>query len=166
MTLKKYNHKKLAAIVLDFDGVLTDNRVLTFEDGKEAVFCNRSDGLAVNVLNNLKIRTFILSSEKNKVVKYRAKKLKIDCFHSIKDKENELRKISKKEKLNLKNVMYVGNDLNDFKAMKICGIKVCPCDSHIKIKKIANFKTKARGGNGVLREIVENFLEIDMINNF
>ena len=60
--------------------------------------------------------------------------------------------------------MYVGNDLNDYHAMKICGLKICPADAHKKIINISDYVTKKNGGDGVLREIVEKFLKIDIVS--
>ena len=71
------NINEIDALVFDFDGVLTDNKVLVHQDGSESVLCNRADGLAFDVLRKLKIPTYILSTETNTVVTQRAKKLKI-----------------------------------------------------------------------------------------
>ena len=62
--------------------------------------------------------------------------------------------------------MYVGNDINDLKAMMLCGYTVCPRDSHKKIKEVSSYHLKSLGGNGVVREIVEELLEIDMCKVF
>jgi 3-deoxy-D-manno-octulosonate 8-phosphate phosphatase (KDO 8-P phosphatase) len=75
MKIKKIKLDDLDALIFDFDGVLTDNRVQLDQDGNESVSCNRSDGLAFIVLEKIKKPTFIISTEKNKVVYTRAKKL-------------------------------------------------------------------------------------------
>ena len=92
------NLKDLDALVFDFDGVLTDNRVFLNEDGNEFVSCHRGDGLAFNVLNTIGIKTFIISSEKNKVVSARAKKLEIQVIQGVENKVNTLIALEKKEK--------------------------------------------------------------------
>ncbi len=69
--------KDIKAIVFDFDGVFTDNRVIISEDGKESVICNRSDGIGLEIIRNLEIPMKIISTEKNPVVTIRAKKLKL-----------------------------------------------------------------------------------------
>jgi 3-deoxy-D-manno-octulosonate 8-phosphate phosphatase KdsC-like HAD superfamily phosphatase len=68
--------------VFDFDGVFTDNRVLVFQDGTEAVFCNRSDGLGLGRLIDSGIETLVISKERNPVVSARCKKLSIPCIHA------------------------------------------------------------------------------------
>ena len=75
--------KKIDALVFDFDGVLTDNRVFVDQDGKEWVGCSRADGLAFDVLRRLKKQSYILSTEKNQVVEARANKLKIPVNQGI-----------------------------------------------------------------------------------
>lgn len=163
---KIQNLKKFKTIFLDFDGVLTNNKVIVDENGKESVICSRSDGLAIDILKSNRIKLYIISTEKNHVVLKRASKLGIDCYNSIKNKEKKLINIAKENKVNLSESIFIGNDLNDYRAMKVCGLKICPNDSHQAIKNIADYITKKNGGDGVLREVVENFLEIDMISHY
>ena len=66
-------------VAFDFDGVFTDNRVITSQDGTESVSCWRSDGIGISRLNKIGIKTVIISTETNPVVKIRAEKLKIQC---------------------------------------------------------------------------------------
>ena len=162
--MKNLNLDNIDFIFLDFDGVLTNNKVLVDENGIESVSCNRSDGLAAEVLNKLGLKTIIFSSEKNNVVKKRAKKLKLKCHSAIKSKKSEILTFAKSHSINLSNCIYIGNDLNDYHAMKICGFKICPADAHKKIISISDFVTKKNGGEGVLQEIVEKFLKIDIVS--
>ena len=151
------------ALIFDFDGVLTDNRVHLDQNGNEWVSCNRSDGLAFDVLRKFKKHTYIISTEKNKVVAARAKKLKIPVLYGVQDKCEILKKLSLKKKFNLDRTLYVGNDLNDYEALKLCGYSACPSDSHKKIKKISTFKLDAKGGFGVARELLEEILRLDFL---
>lgn len=150
-------------VVFDFDGVLTDNRVLVSESGEESVFCHRGDGLGFNMLNMAQIPTLILSKEPNPVVSARAKKLKIPCLQNIEDKVSALVKYCDSNNFLLKDVLYIGNDLNDFLVMKQVGYTACPSDAHPRIKAISKIKLKAKGGYGVAREIVEKHLGLDYI---
>ena len=153
----------LDALIFDFDGVLTDNKVHLDEDGKEWVSCNRSDGLAFIVLEKIKKPTYIISTEKNKVVAARAKKLKTPVLFGIQDKFEALKKLSIKKRFNLDKTLYVGNDLNDYEALKLCGYSACPSDSHKKIKKISTFKLDTKGGSGVVRELLEEILGLNFL---
>ena len=152
------------ALIFDFDGVLTDNTLFLSEDGKEWVRCNRGEGLAFNELETLGTKSYILSSEKNKVVAARASKLNIEAIHGIKNKAQALQDLSLREGLDLSRVLYIGNDLNDLEAMQLCGLSACPSDSHPKIKEIATFRLKKKGGSGIVRELLEDVLNIDIIN--
>jgi YrbI family 3-deoxy-D-manno-octulosonate 8-phosphate phosphatase len=144
-------------VVFDFDGVLTDNRVLVFDDGREAVLCSRADGLAFDLFRRQGIPALILSTEKHPVVAARAKKLKVPCLHGIGDKKAVLQEYCRKKGVRLEDVLYVGNDLNDLEAMKIAGLSACPADAHSRIKTIARIQLKGKGGAGVARELAELF---------
>ena len=155
--------QNIEAIVFDFDGVLTDNKVFVDQEGNESVSCSRADGLAFDVLYKLKKPTYILSTEKNPVVTARAKKLKIPAIQCIKNKVDGLRELAEKESFNLQNTLYVGNDLNDYQVMKISGYTACPADSHQMIKEISTIILKTSGGNGIVRELLEDHLQVDFI---
>jgi len=163
MKNKKIKLDDLDALIFDFDGVLTDNKVHLDQNGNEWVSCNRSDGLAFIVLEKIKKPTYIISTEKNKVVAARAKKLKTPVLFGIQNKFEALKKLSIKKRFNLDKTLYVGNDLNDYEALKLCGYSACPSDSHKKIKKISTFKLDAKGGSGVVRELLEEILGLDFL---
>lgn len=140
-------------IVYDFDGVMTDNRVLVFQDGTEAVIVNRADGLGVDRLRGLGFPQLILSTETNPVVNARAAKLRLEVIASCKDKKNALKNYCMQNGYNLTKVMYIGNDLNDLEVMKVVGFPVAPADAHPKIKRVAKLITKAKGGKGVVKDL-------------
>ncbi len=155
----KVDIKDIQLIIYDFDGVFTDNKVLVFEDGKEAVFCNRADGLAIEKIKELGIPQIILSTEKNKVVEARAKKLNnIEVIHSIADKKIALIDYCKKKKYDLKKVLYIGNDINDLEVMKLVGYPIAPQDANNRVKDVAKSIVKKKGGEGVIKEFFENML--------
>ena len=149
----KFNYKNINLIVYDFDGVMTGNRVIIFQDGTEAVIVNRSDGLGVERFRSLGIPQLILSTETNPVVKARAAKLHLDVIASCKDKKHALENYCTQKGYDLNRVMYVGNDLNDLEVMRIVGFPIAPADAHPKIKKVAKLTTEAKGGEGVVKEL-------------
>ncbi len=157
------NIDNIDVFVFDFDGVLTNNLVYVNQDGIESVACSRADGLAFDVLRELVKPTYILSTEKNQIVTTRANKLKIPALQGINNKVEALKEIANKEGFNLQNILYVGNDLNDYQVMKLCGFSVCPADSHPKIKEISSIVLKTNGGNGIARELLEDILGLDFI---
>ncbi len=113
--------KNVKCIAYDFDGVMTDNRVLVDEDGKEAVFVNRSDGYAIARFKDMGMKQVIISTEKNPVVEARAKKLDIEVFHGVDDKGEILKKYCGRESVDRENVRWIGNELNDLPALKAAG---------------------------------------------
>ena len=150
-------------IIFDFDGVLTDNYVHLDQQGNEIVVCSRAEGLAFDALRKLNQSVYILSTEKNKVVTARAKKLKVPVIQGVKDKSIAIKDLAVTESFKLKRVLYLGNDLNDFYAMKLCGFTVCPSDSHKKIIEISDVELKTAGGKGVVRELLEDVFELDLL---
>jgi 3-deoxy-D-manno-octulosonate 8-phosphate phosphatase (KDO 8-P phosphatase) len=153
----------IKVFIFDFDGVLTNNKVYIDQNGKESVSCSRADGLAFDVLRKLKKPSYILSTEKNTVVSARAQKLQISALQGAENKVSGIQEIIKKENCKIENILYVGNDLNDYRVMSICGFTACPADSHEKIKQISSIILKTNGGHGIVRELLEDVLGLDFI---
>jgi YrbI family 3-deoxy-D-manno-octulosonate 8-phosphate phosphatase len=142
-------------IVLDFDGVLTDNRVYVFEDGREAVRCTRADGMGCDLLREAGVALMILSTEENPVVSARAAKIRVPVHQGVKDKGAALAALLEARGQDPARVMYVGNDVNDLGAMALVGWPVAPADAHADVLAVAHHVTRARGGDGVVREIAD-----------
>ena len=146
---------RINLIVYDFDGVMTDNKVYVDQDGREIVQVNRADGLGVSEIKKLGIQQIIISTEKNTVVSSRATKLGIPCLQGIENKKTALIDYCKENDIDLKNVAYVGNDINDNDVMGNVGITFCPADAHDSIKAISDHALKTKGGQGVIRELFD-----------
>jgi len=155
--------KKLAVcrlLVMDFDGVLTDNKVYTTSDGKELVRCDRSDSLGLEMLQKLtSVKALILSKEKNPVVRQRAKKLRLPVLSGIDEKLAVLMREIKRRHLELKEVCYIGNDINDLACMNAVGLAVAVKKPHPKLMAVADFVTEKEGGNGAVREICDLIIQ-------
>lgn len=152
---KKKIIKGAKLIVYDFDGVMTDNKVILREDGLESVIVNRSDGLAVDRLKSCGMPQVILSTERNKVVAKRAQKLGIPILQGVSDKKESLRRYCRQNNVLLNDVVFVGNDLNDLEAMKSVGHPVCPSDACKEVRAISSIVLSAVGGGGVVRELLD-----------
>ena len=146
---------KIKLIVYDFDGVMTNNKVYVDQDGKETVQVNRGDGLGISEIKKIGIEQIIISTEKNPVVMKRAEKLGIDCMHGIGNKKVALIDYCENNNFDLQNVAFVGNDINDKEVMEVVGIAFCPNDAHDSIKNISNHILQAKGGDGVIRELLD-----------
>ena len=145
--------ENIELIVYDFDGVMTDNRVLVDQNGNESVMANRGDGYGVGMIRKLGIEQVILSTEVNPVVEMRAEKLKLEVIHGVSDKKETLEKYCAEKAVGLDKVMYIGNDLNDIDAMDCVGIKGAPKDAEPEILEIADWVSGKNGGYGVVREL-------------
>jgi 3-deoxy-D-manno-octulosonate 8-phosphate phosphatase (KDO 8-P phosphatase) len=151
----------LDAVLFDFDGVLTDNRVVVFEDGREAAMCSRADGLAFDFLRRVNMPVHILSTETNPVVKARATKLKVDAMTGLRDKVAAVTELCGAHGYSANRLMFVGNDINDLPVMAAVGFPVAVADSHAAVLSIAWRVLETSGGAGVAREIVERVIRFD-----
>lgn len=154
---------KVALLVLDFDGVLTDNRVLVTKNGTEAVICNRSDGMGLAMLRTHDIEVVVLSTETNPVVSARCQKLGIHCQQRVRDKEAALGVLAVERNVDLKQVVYVGNDVNDLGCLRIAGCGVAVADAHPEVLRAADWILSKPGGQGAVRELCD--LIIGAISN-
>ena len=142
-------------VVFDFDGVFTDNRVLVDQDGKEAVFCDRGDGMAIEWLIKSGIRGLILSKERNPGVEARAKKVGLPVAQAIDGKAAYLREWCANQKIDLADVVYLGNDLNDLECFAIVGCSAAVSDAALRVLEAADLVLSRPGGHGAIRELVE-----------
>ncbi|MFA6047131.1 MAG: HAD hydrolase family protein, partial [Phycisphaerales bacterium] len=146
---------KLALVVFDFDGVMTDNRVLVLQTGHEGVMCNRSDGLGIGMLKDAGIPMLVLSKEQNPVVAARCGKLKLECIQGIDDKPARLASLLRSRRIDPANVAYVGNDLNDVGCMEMVGLPIAVADAYEPALKAAKMVTTRPGGYGAVREVCD-----------
>ena len=155
-TLKE-KFRTIKLIVFDFDGVFTDNNVYTDQNGNESVISSKFDGFGLKKLKDLGISLFILSTEKNKVVEKRAKKLEISFIQNISsnDKAIELKKLVENNNLNYDSVAYMGNDINDIQCLLDCGLPIVVNDCHPEVIKYADYVTNTNGGHGAVREVCD-----------
>ena len=149
-----YNLNQIKLFVYDFDGVMTNNKFTLDVHGNEQVSLNRSDGLAISMLKEIGYKQLIMSTENSQLVALRAKKLGIDYLIGIENKFDELRKYVSSLHLKFSQVAYVGNDTNDFEAMNLVHLRICPKDAQNSIKEICHLVLDKNGGEGVIREIL------------
>lgn len=140
-------------VFLDFDGVMTDNRVLVMDDGREAVVCNRADGQGIAILREKGIPCMIISTETNLVVTHRALKLGLLVMQSVKDKAGAVKKVCARLGIDPQQTVFVGNDVNDLPALRVVGHRLCPRDAVPEVRRICNPVLRTAGGHGVVREL-------------
>ena len=161
--LKNKNHdfSKIKLFLSDVDGVLTDAGMYYTENGDEfKKFCTY-DGMGFQLLQKTGVKVGILTSEDRDLNRRRAKKLGLEFdFHGAKDKLQIVKDLCNKENITIEEVAYIGDDINCFELLSHVGIAACPNNAVAKIKSIPNILQLERGGGeGVVREFVELFLE-------
>ena len=146
-------------LVMDFDGVFTDDTVITDQDGRESVICSRSDGFGLDMLRQHgKVHAMILSREENPVVSARARKLKLEVYQGVQDKAQAIQQLIKERNLAQAEVIYIGNDLNDLPVLPYVGYFACPQDAHSEVIRRADLVLSKPGGRGAIRELIEIIL--------
>ncbi|WP_328915682.1 MULTISPECIES: acylneuraminate cytidylyltransferase [unclassified Streptomyces] len=141
------------AVVLDFDGTQTDDRVSIDSDGRETVTVHRGDGLGIAALRRAGLPVLILSTETNPVVAARARKLGVPVLHGIDRKDLALKQWCEEHGVAPERVLYAGNDVNDLPCFGMVGWPVAVAGAHDVVRAAARAVTAADGGRGAIREI-------------
>jgi YrbI family 3-deoxy-D-manno-octulosonate 8-phosphate phosphatase len=148
-------------LVLDFDGVVSNNLVWTDQDGREMVAASRSDSLFVKPLREMGVETIILSSETNPVVTARAKKMGVEAVQGLglQAKGLALKRLLEEKNVDGAQVVYLGNDLNDLPCFELVGWSVAVADAYPEVIRAADFVLSKPGGGGAVRELCEIILK-------
>ena len=146
-------------LVMDFDGVLTDNRVWVNQNGEESIAANRSDSLGLSLLREQKkVTSLVISKEKNPVVAARCKKLNLPVLQGIDDKATVLQNYLVENKIDASEVIYIGNDTNDLPCFPIAGFAFAPADALPDVQRKADWVLENQGGRGAVRELCDILL--------
>ncbi|HPS41871.1 MAG TPA: acylneuraminate cytidylyltransferase [Anaerolineaceae bacterium] len=152
--------KRVSLVVMDFDGVLTDNRVWVDQDGRERVAAYRSDSMGLNVVRrSLPIEFLVLSTETDPVVTARCNKMKIPAIQGVSEKASVLQELLQQKNLAADEVLYIGNDVNDLGCFEIAGYAVAPADAEEEVKRRADLVLTRKGGLGAVRELCDLLLQ-------
>jgi len=152
--------EKIKLIICDFDGVITDNRVWTDENGHETVVASRADSMRIQQVREIGIDVMILSSEVNSVVSARAKKMGVEAIHGVglQDKGRVMREVLAQRNVKAEEVVYIGNDWNDLPCFEIAGWAVAVADSYPEVLRAADHVLAKAGGHGAIRELCDLIL--------
>jgi YrbI family 3-deoxy-D-manno-octulosonate 8-phosphate phosphatase len=150
--------KEIKFVVLDFDGVFTDNKITVNEDGRESVVVNSSDGLGLDMIRDRGYIVAVISAGDSLATKARCEYLGLPHFLGIKEKDDVLKNIVDKHNLKMEKVVYLGNDINDLSCMKLAGCGVAVADAHKDVLNQADFILTKAGGSGAIRELCDLIL--------
>ncbi|MFA6838406.1 MAG: HAD family hydrolase [Dysgonamonadaceae bacterium] len=146
----------------DVDGVLTDGGMYYSENGDEMKKFNTRDGMGIRLLREAGIKTGIITSENTQIVERRAEKLKVDYVYQGRRDGGKLqsaKEICEKEGISLKEVAYIGDDVNCLELLQNVGLAACPSDAMTKIKAIPGiYILSKKGGEGAMREFADIIL--------
>ena len=151
--------QRIRLFATDVDGVLTDGGMYYSDSGQQMKKFNVWDGMGLALMREAGLVLGIVTAEKTKAVIQRAKKLRIAEVHQgVWDKLDVLKKLGKQYKIDLQEMAYVGDDINDFEALQSVGFSACPADARPEIRKSVQYVCQAKGGEGVVRELADMIL--------
>jgi len=152
--------ESIKALILDVDGVLTDSMIYITDQGEEIKAFNTKDGHGIRMLIRVGIKVAIITGRTSKALQYRVKELGIaHVIEGAKDKRSAVLKTAKKLEIVLDEIAYMGDDVVDLPAMKLCGLSIAPSDAIAEVKERADVVTSMPGGKGAVREAVEFILK-------
>lgn len=155
-----YDLKKIKAIALDVDGVLSAETITQHPNGDPMRTVNIKDGYALQLAVKMGLHVAIITGGRVEAVRVRYEGLGIPDVHlccSVKIKTyNEFKA---KYGLSDEEVLYMGDDIPDYEVMKACGLPVCPCDAAPEIKAISTYVSPKMGGYGCVRDVLEQVMK-------
>ncbi len=150
---------EIKMVLTDCDGCLTDGGMYYSENGDELKKFNTKDGMAFKLLREHGILTGIITGENVELNRRRAEKLKLDFYEpGCTDKASVINKICDNNNIDIKNVLYIGDDINDIEVLRMAGLGCAPANAIGEVKVVADYVTKAKGGEGVIREITDKIV--------
>ena len=150
---------EIKMFLTDCDGCLTDGGMYYSENGDELKKFSALDGMGFQLLREKGIITGIITGEDRELNRKRAEKLKVDILRmAVNDKVSVIRELSEEYGIPLENIAYVGDDINDFEAVMLVGWGCCVANAVVSVKRVAKYISWAKGGNGAVREIVDQIL--------
>ena len=151
--------QRVKILVMDVDGTMTDSKVYYSARGEEFKAFSIRDGMGIELLRRAGLQAAILTSENSEIVTARARKLKIDhVLLGSRSKLRDLEGLAEKSGINLDEIAYIGDDVNDIQAMQACGVKACPKDAVEAVKAVCNYISDFNGGSGAVRQLIERIL--------
>ncbi|MCL1989840.1 MAG: HAD-IIIA family hydrolase [Defluviitaleaceae bacterium] len=145
-------------IVLDVDGTLTDGSICYGSNEIEMKSFNVKDGAVLKPLSKLGISVIFLTGRESEITARRAKELNIKAIQGVSNKKGVLTEYISEHGIKQEEILYIGDDINDYAAMKLCSFKACPADAVNEIRNICDYTSPLAGGQGAVRDIIEMML--------
>ncbi|RYZ52440.1 MAG: HAD-IIIA family hydrolase [Sphingobacteriales bacterium] len=152
----------IKVFVFDIDGVLTDGMLHVQEDGELLRRMNIKDGYALQLAVKKGYKVVVISGGKTNAAKNRLNKLGVtDVFVAVEDKISLLQDLMQKGGYKQEELLYMGDDMPDRKAMMLCGLRTCPADAVAEIREISHYISPLNGGSGCARDVIEKVMKIN-----
>ena len=157
--------KKIKLVATDIDGVWTDTKMYYTDDGEFMKSFSTYDGMGVELLQKANFIVCILTSENSKIVKARAKKLNIqEVYVNEKQKLLRIKYLAEKYNINLDEIAYIGDDINDLEAIKFSGLSAAPPNAPLLDYYKPDFITNRASGMGAFRDLAELIMKAQNID--
>ncbi len=142
---------------MDVDGTLTDGKINMGNDGELFKSFNCKDGYGIHeILPQYGVKTAIITGRSSRIVENRGKELEIDLVvQGVRDKQGKLLEICREYQITPDEVAYIGDDMNDYAIMELCGHRGCPADAVYPIRELSDYVSDCAGGNGAVRDYIE-----------
>lgn len=152
--------KRVKILVVDIDGVMTDGRIVYSGYGEELKFFDVTDGFGITLLARGGVKTVIITAKKSKIVKHRARDLKVAyAYQGFLDKLIAFQDLLKRFKVTPEEVCFMGDDLIDIPILKRVGFAIAVPNALDEVKEHAHHITQKSGGRGAVREICDFLLK-------
>jgi 3-deoxy-D-manno-octulosonate 8-phosphate phosphatase (KDO 8-P phosphatase) len=161
--MKNYKEllQNITAFVFDYDGTLTDGTVVLQDEGEPLRTANVKDGYAIQLAVKKGYRVAIISGARSKSMSNRFRLLKVDDIYlGVENKLEVLRQFMQENALMPENVLFLGDDIPDYHAMKHCGVAACPADACEEIKSVSQYISHLKGGQGCARDVIEQVMKL------
>ncbi len=153
---------KIKMLVMDVDGTLTDGGIYMGNTGELMKVFSAKDGYGIeHMLPKIGVTPVIITGRASSIVQNRARELKIaELFQGVGDKLTILHKVADRYNLQMDEIAYIGDDLNDLDCMKACGYTGCPRDAAKDVRAYVDYVCSVEGGSGAVREFIELLSEM------
>lgn len=161
MTFFKDDLKNIKAFVFDLDGVLSKDVSPLNERGEPVRTANVKDGFAIKNAIDFGFPVAVITGSFIEHVRFRYERLGVEFFYAdVSDKTEALSDFLAKTGIDKENVLFMGDDLVDYKVMLQVGMPVCPKDAVSEIKAISKYISSKKGGKGCVRDVIEQTLRV------
>lgn len=160
--MEKYKDKlqKITTFIFDFDGVLSDGKILIMPDGDQLRSTNVKDGYAIQYALRKGYKVAIISGGYSETMRLRYKNFpNIDIYLEVPDKVAMLKEYMAEKSLTSEQLLIMGDDIPDIKMMKMAALKCAPADAAEEVKAISDYVSFQNGGNGAVRDVIEQTLK-------